>query len=98
MRDFVKWNDTAASAALRVALRSRHRAGADAEDLLWLQLPALVVPGNDESHATTAARYLFECLPLAQYWDAAVESQTESTMPETLLTFLAANEIKGSTR
>ena len=32
---------------------------------------------HDAAHATSAARYLEECLPRAQYWDAAVERQTE---------------------
>lgn len=32
--------------------------GAEPEDLLRLTIPALVVPGQDTSHATSAARYL----------------------------------------
>jgi pimeloyl-ACP methyl ester carboxylesterase len=63
--------------------------GAEPEDLLRLQLPALVVPGHDASHATSAARYLEECLPRADYWDIAVEQQTEQTVPGRLLAFLA---------
>ncbi|HSK95805.1 MAG TPA: alpha/beta hydrolase, partial [Euzebyales bacterium] len=42
--------------------------GAEPEDLLRLDVPALVVPGHDPSHATSAARYLEECLPQAEYW------------------------------
>jgi pimeloyl-ACP methyl ester carboxylesterase len=38
--------------------------GAEPEDLLRLDIPALVVPGRDAAHATSAARYLEECLPL----------------------------------
>ncbi len=37
--------------------------GAEPEDLLRLDIPALVIPGRDPSHATSAARYLEECLP-----------------------------------
>src|SRR5262249_35614863 len=37
--------------------------GAEPEDLLRLDIPALVVPGRDAAHATSAARYLEECLP-----------------------------------
>jgi pimeloyl-ACP methyl ester carboxylesterase len=62
--------------------------GAEPEDLLKLEIPALVVPGRDPSHATSAARYLEECLPRAQYWDVAPEGQTEQTAPARLLTFL----------
>jgi len=43
--------------------------GAEPEDMLKLDIPALVIPGHDASHATSAARYLEECLPKAQYWD-----------------------------
>ena len=37
--------------------------GAEPEDLMRLDIPALVVPGRDNFHATSAARYLEECLP-----------------------------------
>jgi pimeloyl-ACP methyl ester carboxylesterase len=64
--------------------------GAEAEDLLRCQVPALVVPGNDASHATSAARYLAECLPKSQYWDMPVDGQTEQLTAERLLDFLSA--------
>jgi pimeloyl-ACP methyl ester carboxylesterase len=63
--------------------------GAEPEDLMRLDIPALVVPGKDASHATSAARYLEECLPRATYWDASVEAQTEQATAATLLQFLA---------
>ena len=66
--------------------------GAEPEDLLQLSIPALIVPGRDASHATSAARYLEECLPNAQYWDAAVEAQTEESAPPRLLAFLGSVE------
>jgi pimeloyl-ACP methyl ester carboxylesterase len=62
--------------------------GAEPEDLLRLDVPALVVPGQDESHATSAARYLEECLPRAEYWDVPVSEQTEETVPDRVLEFL----------
>jgi hypothetical protein len=62
--------------------------GAEPEDLLRLPVPALVVPGGDETHAVSAARYLAECLPGAEYWDAPVSDQTEQTAPVRLLKFL----------
>jgi len=62
--------------------------GAEPEDLFQLQVPALVVPGRDKSHATSAARYVEECLPKAEYWDVAVDDQTEQTVPPRLTAFL----------
>jgi len=62
--------------------------GAEPEDLLRLEIPALVIPGHDDSHATSAARYLEECLPRAEYWDVAVAGQTEETAPARVLQFL----------
>jgi len=64
--------------------------GAEPEDLLHLEIPALVVPGQDTSHATSAARYLEECLPRAEYWDVPVAGQTEQTAPARVLQFLDA--------
>jgi pimeloyl-ACP methyl ester carboxylesterase len=62
--------------------------GAQPENLFQVDIPALVVPGRDKSHATSAARYLEECLPRAEYWDVAVDDQTEDTVPPRLLRFL----------
>ena len=62
--------------------------GAEPEDLLRLKIPALVVPGSDASHATSAARYLEECSPGAEYWDVPAAAQTEANAPQRLLEFL----------
>ncbi len=62
--------------------------GAEAEDMLRCHLPVLIVPGNDASHATSAARYLQECFPKSQYWDVPVSAQTEADTTERLLSFL----------
>lgn len=62
--------------------------GAEPEDLLGLDIPALVVPGKDESHATSAARYLEECLPRAEYWDVPPAGQTEESANPRVLEFL----------
>jgi pimeloyl-ACP methyl ester carboxylesterase len=62
--------------------------GAEPEDMMRLDVPALVVPGQDASHATSAARYLQECLPRAEYWDVPVSEQTEHTAPARVLEFL----------
>jgi len=59
--------------------------GAEPEQLMKLDIPALVVPGKDDSHATSAARYLEECLPRAQYWDVLPEAQTAERVLQFLL-------------
>jgi pimeloyl-ACP methyl ester carboxylesterase len=62
--------------------------GAEPEDLLRLDIRALIVPGRDDSHATSAARYLEECLPRSEYWDVPVAGQTEESAPGRVLQFL----------
>jgi pimeloyl-ACP methyl ester carboxylesterase len=63
--------------------------GAEPEDLMQCNLSALVVPGNDDNHATSAARYLEECLPNVQYWDMPVAGQTREASEKVVLEFLA---------
>jgi pimeloyl-ACP methyl ester carboxylesterase len=62
--------------------------GAEPEDLLRLDIPALIVPGKDAAHATSAARYLEECLPRSDYWDVQVGDQTDATVPPRIMGFL----------
>ena len=62
--------------------------GAEPEDLMRLDIPAFIIPGRDASHATSAARYVEECLPRAEYWDIAVAEQTEENVPARMLEFL----------
>ena len=66
-------------------------AGAEPEDLMALDVPALIIPGQDAAHATSAARYVEECLPRAEYWDVAVNGQTYESTGARLLEFLAKN-------
>lgn len=65
--------------------------GAAPEDMLNLATPTLIVPGKDQAHATSAARYLEECLPAAEYWDLLPDAQTEHNVPARLIEFLARN-------
>lgn len=62
--------------------------GAEPEDLLKLDIPSLIVPGNDDFHATSAARYLQECLTGSEYWDVSADDQTEDNAPKRVLNFL----------
>ncbi|HZZ91500.1 MAG TPA: alpha/beta hydrolase [Usitatibacter sp.] len=64
--------------------------GAEPEDLMRLEIPALVVPGRDEAHATSAARFLEECLPKSEYWDIAPAAQDQDNSTARVLQFLDA--------
>jgi pimeloyl-ACP methyl ester carboxylesterase len=63
--------------------------GAEPEDLMRVDIPALIVPGRDAAHATSAARYLEECLPRPEYWDVPVDNQTEEPTVARVMEFLA---------
>jgi pimeloyl-ACP methyl ester carboxylesterase len=74
---------------MSIALLDRDTSpGAEPEELLQMDIPALIVPGRDESHATSAARYLEECLPKAEYWDVPVADQTEAASGPRIVSFL----------
>jgi pimeloyl-ACP methyl ester carboxylesterase len=62
--------------------------GAEPEDLLRLDIPALIIPGRDASHTASAARYLEECLTKADYWDVPVSEQVEEKAAPRLMAFL----------
>ncbi len=62
--------------------------GTEPEDLMRCDIPTLIVPGRDASHATSAARYLEECLPKSEYWDVPVAGQTEEATNARVLEFL----------
>ena len=65
--------------------------GAAPEDLMKVEIPALIIPGKDAAHATSAARYLEECLPKAEYWDLLPDEQQEENVPPGLIEFLNRN-------
>jgi glyoxylase-like metal-dependent hydrolase (beta-lactamase superfamily II) len=93
--DYIRYNPNQyvkVVSAIRDSLFDRDTSpGAEPEDLFRVDVPALVVPGHDKSHATSAARYLEECLPRAEYWDVAVDDQTEANVPPRMIEFLAAH-------
>lgn len=62
--------------------------GIEPEDLMRLDTPALIVPGNDRLHAPSAACYLRECLPVSEYWDVPVAEQTATPTAQRILQFL----------
>jgi pimeloyl-ACP methyl ester carboxylesterase len=67
-------------------------AGAEPEDMMQLDIPALIVPGADAFHGTSAARYLQECLPKSDYWDVGVEGQTREAAEARVVGFLKAHK------
>jgi pimeloyl-ACP methyl ester carboxylesterase len=64
--------------------------GAEPEDLVRLDIPTLIVPGADFSHATSAARYLQECIPGSDYWDIPVPQLTADNSNARIVDFLKA--------
>ncbi len=62
--------------------------GAEPEDLMRLNIPTLIIPGKDIAHATSAARYLEECISGADYWDIPPAEQTEANTPARITDFL----------
>jgi pimeloyl-ACP methyl ester carboxylesterase len=62
--------------------------GAPEDVLRSIPFPALVVPGNDANHATSAAQYLARHLPNAEYWDVMPEEQTADNAPQRIADFL----------
>ncbi|MBB4187700.1 pimeloyl-ACP methyl ester carboxylesterase [Sinorhizobium terangae] len=70
--------------------------GAEPEDLLRLNIPTLIIPGADASHATSAARYLQECIPGSQYWDVPVSEQTSAATNARVIEFLRQTEASRS--
>ena len=67
--------------------------GAQAEDLMAVKLPTLVIPDDTPHHAPSGARYLRECLPKAVYHDVHPSQQTPAMIRDWLLDFLDANSM-----
>jgi pimeloyl-ACP methyl ester carboxylesterase len=92
-RQDVQWYKSIVAAMCQTLFDRDTSPGAEPEELFKVEIPAFIVPGRDASHATSAARYLEECLPKAEYWDVAVADQTEETVPARLLRFLGARQL-----
>ena len=86
-RDVVRYKEIVETMA-RTLFDRDTAPGAEPEDLFHVDIPVLIVPGQDASHATSAARYLQECLPRADYFDVPVEQQTEANIPARVIEFL----------
>jgi pimeloyl-ACP methyl ester carboxylesterase len=64
--------------------------GAEPEELMGVKAPALIVPGDDPSHATSAAHYLRECMPNAEFWNVMPPEQTTRKVCDRVLEFCRA--------
>ena len=62
--------------------------GPDPMELLALRMPSVIIPGADASHATSAARYLQECLEGSVYHDVPLEGQTPDAVKRWIIEFL----------
>lgn len=61
--------------------------GAEPEEILGIKAPSLIIPGDDPSHATSAAHYLRELLPKADFWNVMPPQQTTQNVCERILEF-----------
>ena len=61
--------------------------GAEPEELLGIKAPALVIPGDDPSHATSGAHYLRECLPNSEFWNVMPPEQTTERICDRIIGF-----------
>jgi hypothetical protein len=58
---------------------------------MGVKVPALIIPGDDSSHATSAAHYLRELLPGAQFWSVMPTEQTTQKVCDRVLEFCQRN-------
>jgi hypothetical protein len=61
--------------------------GASGAQLTTIDIPALIMPGNDSSHAYSASWALKELMPRAQLWDVMAEQQNGRNTLEEILRF-----------
>jgi pimeloyl-ACP methyl ester carboxylesterase len=61
--------------------------GAEPEEIIGISAPALIVPGDDASHATSAAHYLRELLPDASFWNVLPPEQTTRKVCDKIVEF-----------
>ena len=61
------------------------------EELMALKVPSVIIPGADAAHATSAARYLQECLDQSVYHDVPASEQTPYKVRTWIMEFLASH-------
>jgi pimeloyl-ACP methyl ester carboxylesterase len=65
--------------------------GPEPEELMGIKSPALIIPGDDPSHATSGAHYLRECLSHREFWNVMPPEQTTRDVCDRILEFCRAN-------
>lgn len=70
--------------------------GPEPIELMALRVPSLIIPGADAAHATSAARYLQECLEDSVYHDVPVEQQTADAVRQWIIEFMESNAVVGA--
>ncbi|MBI4608061.1 MAG: alpha/beta hydrolase [Candidatus Rokubacteria bacterium] len=66
--------------------------GAEPEEIMAMKVPALIVPGDDPSHATSGAHYLRELLPQPEFWPVMPPEQTQDRLRDRILEFGRAHK------
>ena len=61
--------------------------GAEPEEVMGIKAPSLLIPGDDQSHATSGAHYLRELLPNSDFWNVMPPQQTTQTVVDRILEF-----------
>jgi len=61
--------------------------GAEPEEVVGIKARALIIPGDDPSHATSGAHYLRELLPNADFWNVMPPEQTTQNVCDRVLKF-----------
>jgi pimeloyl-ACP methyl ester carboxylesterase len=61
--------------------------GPEPEEVIGIKAPALIIPGDDPSHATSGAHYLRECLPRADFWNVMPPEQNTRAVCDRILEF-----------
>ena len=61
--------------------------GGEPEEVLAVKAPALIIPGDDAAHATSAAHYLRECLPNAEFWNVMPPQQHTEDVCKRIIDF-----------
>ena len=65
--------------------------GPDPIEMMALRVPSVIIPGADAAHATSAARYLQECLEGSLYHDVPAQDQTPDAVRQWIVEFIESN-------
>jgi hypothetical protein len=72
--------------------------GASGAELMKIETPSFILPGNDSSHAYSASVALKELMPNAELWDALPAKQNGRNTLEEILRFTSYLERRASAR